>query len=121
MTNVLTPLTQSFKLPAEFRNKEVIQFQISFQETKIRGSSTLMFEVLVEETSAEIPIQDKFQFESWQQFKSKFPQLNHFVREVLMNSPYWRPFGDVQRAYFVESICGHKGLYEITGPIVCSN
>lgn len=105
---------QEFTLPDKVRFTEELGFDISFQEVCIRGSKHKLFEVKVtEEGSNEFLLTDTYQFKSWNSMKKQYPNLMDFLKEISNNEKWSADWRDNDRIFYIKSVEGHEGLYEV--------
>ncbi len=102
-----------FKLPENVRFSEECGLNLIFQEVNIRGSDKKLYQVLVTE-HADIDVNDIYETSNWEDFKKEFPTLMDFLIELSHNEFWNSSWRQYDRIYFIESIIGHEGLYDVT-------
>ncbi len=109
-------MTKNFKLPKNVRSAEELGFDLTFKETKIRGSEDVICEVFVlEEGSNGFEVSQTYSFNSWFEMLEIYPTMMDFLTELSQNqhwdSSWLNP--PYNRIYFIQSSVGHEGLYDM--------
>lgn len=108
---------KNFKLTESVVGFEECGFRIEFQELKIRGKNDVIYQVFVSEESAEVPVNDTYQFSSWEIMKEQYPTLLDFLIEVASNELWFSSWCNYERIYFIEILDGNDGLYDINSTV----
>ena len=105
---------QEFTLPDGLRFTEELGFDISFQEVCIRGSKHKFFVVKVSEEGVnDFLLTETYQFKSWNNMKKQYPNLIDFLKEISKNDKWSADWRDGDRIFYIKSIEGHEGMYEV--------
>lgn len=108
-------MTTEFQLPKDVRFSEELGLHLVFQEIKIRGTKEKFCQVLVtEEGQADFEVNQDYSFKSWKDMKKKYPTLLDFLYELSDNQHWNAGWRDNDRIFFIESLTGHEGLYDVT-------
>lgn len=107
-------MTKIFKLPNNVRSTEKLGFNLTFKETKIRGSEDIIYEVFVlEEGSNGFEVSQTYSFNSWFEMLEIYPTMMDFLKELSQNQHWDSSWRDYDRIYFIQSSVGHDGLYDM--------
>lgn len=92
---------------------EICGLDITFEEVKVRGEKGKSCRVFVKESGAQdFPVMEYLDFESWEDFLKEYPKpidLLKYLAELPQWESRWRQY---ERAYYISSSEGHKGLYK---------
>lgn len=107
-------MTKHFKLPKKIRFTEELGLHLVFQEVKIRGSEKVEYQVFVTEEGREgFEVNQTYNFDSWEDMQEQYPTLLDFLYELSDNQHWSAQWRDNDRVYFIASLTGHEGLYDV--------
>jgi hypothetical protein len=97
---------------SDARSSELVGFHLSFYEIRMRGSKETLYVVEAEESTAEIPVNEKYYFSSWGELKRIHPELIDLLRQFSQSELWDADWRENDRVLFVQSMEGHEGLYD---------
>lgn len=107
-------MTKTFKLPKNVRFSEELGFNLVFQEVTIRGSKQVEYQVAVKEEGLDgFEVNQTYNFDSWEDMKEQYPTLLDFLYELSDNQHWSAGWRDNDRIFFIASLTGHEGLYDV--------
>lgn len=107
-------MTLTFELPNNVRFSEELGLHLVFQEVKVRGSQEVACQVYVSEEGLDgFEVNQTYHFDSWEDMQEQYPTLLDFLYELSDNQHWTANWRDNDRIYFIESLTGHEGLYEV--------
>lgn len=108
-------MTTEFQLPKNVRFTEELGLQLVFQEINVRGSKKKHCQVFVQEEGCDgFEVNQTYDFKSWKDMQKQYPTLKDFLY-VLSENQHWNAAWRANdRIFFIESLTGHEGLYEVT-------
>lgn len=101
-----------FEAPRKFRFAEQIAFAIRFIERNVRGSDKTYYVVEATDLNSEVVLSADLVYESWEDCK----RLNQALIDIVnrfSHHAYWESSRYVDRLYYISSIEGHEGMYDI--------
>ena len=106
-------MTTEFTLPENMRFTEELGLHLVFQEIKVRGSNDFYCQVEVTEEGMGIDVIDTYSFNSWENMKKEYPTMMDFLLELAKNEHWDAQWRQNDRIFFIQSLTGHEGLYDI--------
>lgn len=108
-------MTITFELPQDIRFTEELGLNLVFQEVKVRGSKEVDYQVFVTEEGRDgFEVNQTYSFNSWEDMQEQFPTLKEFLEELSYNQHWSAEWRDNDRIFFIQSLTGHEGLYDVT-------